>query len=309
MPGRSGKRRAGQSRPPTEGVSRDLCPPPARGAGGIGESLRVEDRGGISRTPLRPPQRCARVPVPIVEAAPLRRTPLYDLHRARGARMVAVRRLRDAGAVPGAASSPSTCIRARRPACSTSRIWARSRCAASDAARALEALVPGDLQGAGAGPHALHAAAERGRRHSRRSDGRRGIDGGLMLVVNAARKEADLAHLRRISATASTIEPQFERALLALAGTARRRGAGAARRPASRRMQFMSAAEADGRRRAVLCDPLRLYRRGRVRDVARRPETRSHVAEALLARAGGRADRARRPRYAAPRSRALPLRP
>ena len=46
------------------------------------------------------------------------------------------------------------------------------------------------------------------------------VDGGLMLVVNAARKEADLAHLRRHLGPGIAIEPQFERALLALQGPA-----------------------------------------------------------------------------------------
>ena len=41
-----------------------------------------------------------------------------------------------------------------------------------------------------------------------------------MLVVNAARKEADLAHLRRHLDRAVAIEPLFERALLALQGPA-----------------------------------------------------------------------------------------
>ena len=41
-----------------------------------------------------------------------------------------------------------------------------------------------------------------------------------MLVVNAARKEADLAHLRQHLGRAVAIEPQFERALLALQGPA-----------------------------------------------------------------------------------------
>src|SRR3954468_4259640 len=42
------KAAGGTSRPSTEGVSRDPCPPPVQGAGARGESLRVEDRGGIS---------------------------------------------------------------------------------------------------------------------------------------------------------------------------------------------------------------------------------------------------------------------
>ncbi len=44
------------------------------------------------------------------------------------------------------------------------------------------------------------------------------LDGGLMLVVNASRKEADLAHLRQNLGREIAIEPQFERALLALQG-------------------------------------------------------------------------------------------
>ena len=69
------------------------------------------------------------------------------------------------------------------------------------------------------------------------------IDGGLMLVVNASRKEADLAHLRRNLGSEVAIEPQFERALLALQGPA---AAAVLARLADAdvaRMPFMSAAE------------------------------------------------------------------
>jgi aminomethyltransferase len=68
---------------------------------------------------------------------------------------------------------------------------------------------------------------------------------GLMLVVNAACKEADLAHLRANLDPAVAIEPLFERALLALQGPAaaavlaRVAGGGAIEQ-----MAFMSAAEA-----------------------------------------------------------------
>ena len=44
------------------------------------------------------------------------------------------------------------------------------------------------------------------------------IEGGLTLVVNASRKEADLAHLRQNLGREIAIEPQFERALLAVQG-------------------------------------------------------------------------------------------
>ncbi len=43
-------------------------------------------------------------------------------------------------------------------------------------------------------------------------------DDGLMLVVNAACKEADLAHIKAYLDPAVTVEPRFERALLALQG-------------------------------------------------------------------------------------------
>src|SRR5439155_3449493 len=46
------------------------------------------------------------------------------------------------------------------------------------------------------------------------------IGDGLMLVVNASRKEADFAHLAAHLNSAVTIEPRFERALLALQGPA-----------------------------------------------------------------------------------------
>ena len=59
----------------------------------------------------------------------------------------------------------------------------------------------------------------------------------------------------------------------------------------------------------VACLPLGLHGRGRLRDLACRRPTPSAVAERAARRAGGEADRARRARFAAPRSRPLPLRP
>src|SRR5258708_28384729 len=70
----------------------------------------------------------------------------------------------------------------------------------------------------------------------------RRLEDGLMLVVNAARKEADLAHLQARLDRAITIETRFERALLALQGPAA--AAVLARFAAGvDRMPFMSAAE------------------------------------------------------------------
>src|SRR5712671_1205680 len=115
----------------------------------------------------------------------------------------------------------------------------------AEAARALEALVPGDLQ----------ALAPRQMRYTLLLNDRGGIlddlmatrvpeeaGDGLMLVVNAACKEADLAHLQAYLDRAVAIEPQFERALLALQGPAA--AAVLARFAAGvERMAFMSAAE------------------------------------------------------------------
>src|SRR5437016_2949295 len=111
----------------------------------------------------------------------------------------------------------------------------------AEAARALEALVPGDLQ----------ALAPRQMRYTLLLNDRGGIlddlmatrlEDGLMLVVNAACKKADLAHLRAHLDRAVTIEPQFERALLALQGPAA--AAVLARFTAGvERMPFMSAGE------------------------------------------------------------------
>src|SRR5881227_661361 len=114
----------------------------------------------------------------------------------------------------------------------------------ADAARALEALVPGDLQ----------ALTPRQMRYTLLLNDRGGIlddlvatrlEDGLALVVNAACKEADLAHLRARLDRAVGIEPQFERALLALQGPAAAavlaRLAGGS---AVEQMAFMSAAEA-----------------------------------------------------------------
>ena len=50
----------------------------------------------------------------------------------------------------------------------------------------------------------------------------------LLLVVNAACKDADLAHLQKHLAAACEIEPMFSRGLLALQGPQAAAGAGAA---------------------------------------------------------------------------------
>jgi len=112
----------------------------------------------------------------------------------------------------------------------------------ASAGRALEALVPGDLRG----------LMPRRMRYTLLLNETGGIlddliatrvDDGVMLVVNAARKDADLAHLQANLDPAVAVEPHFERALLALQGP---EAAAVLARFASgiERMAFMSAADA-----------------------------------------------------------------
>src|SRR3954447_21921963 len=110
------------------------------------------------------------------------------------------------------------------------------------AARALERLVPGDLQSLAPGRmrYTLLLNDSGGILDDLMATR---VEGGLMLVVNASRKDEDLAHLRQKLGREIAIEPQFERALLALQGPmaapvlARLAGDGIERMP------FMSAAE------------------------------------------------------------------
>jgi len=179
------------------------------------------------------------------EAAPLRRTPLYDLHLARGARMVAFAGYAMPVQYPSGIIAEHLHTRAKAGLFDVSHMG-QIRLRGAAAARALEALVPGDLQG----------LAPRQMRYTLLLDEAGGIlddliatqlDDGLLLVVNAARKEADLAHLQTHLDSAVAVEPRFERALLALqgpeAGAVLARFAGGIANGVER-MAFMSAAEA-----------------------------------------------------------------
>ncbi len=150
------------------------------------------------------------------EAAPLRHTPLYDLHLARGARMVAFAGYAMPVQYPSGIIAEHLHTRAKAGLFDVSHMG-QIRLRGAAAARALEALVPSDLQG----------LAPRQMRYTLLLDEAGGIlddliatrlDDGLLLVVNAARKEADLAHLQAHLGSAVAVEPRFERALLALQG-------------------------------------------------------------------------------------------
>jgi glycine cleavage system T protein (aminomethyltransferase) len=176
-----------------------------------------------------------------VEAAPLRRTPLYDLHRARGARMVPFAGYEMPVQYPGGIIAEHLHTREKAGLFDVSHMG-QIALRGERAAQALEILVPGDLQSLAPGRmrYTLLLNEAGGILDDLMATR---LDGGLMLVVNAARKEADMAHLRQNLGPGIEIEPQFERALLALQGP---QAAAVLARLADQgvaRMQFMSAAE------------------------------------------------------------------
>jgi aminomethyltransferase len=174
------------------------------------------------------------------EAAPLRRTPLYDLHCARGARIVAFAGYEMPVQYPSGIIAEHLHTRAKAGLFDVSHMGQIAL--RGDAAAALEALVPGDLQSLAPGRM----------RYTLLLNEAGGIlddlmvtrvDGGLMLVVNAACKDADLAHLQERLGRGIAIEPHFDRGLLALQGP---EAAAVLARFSSgvERIPFMSAVEA-----------------------------------------------------------------
>jgi aminomethyltransferase len=178
------------------------------------------------------------------DSPPLRRTPLYDLHVARGARMVPFAGYEMPVQYPTGIIAEHLHTRAKAGLFDVSHMG-QIALRGNAAARALEELVPGDLQ----------ALAPGRMRYTLLLNEIGGIiddlmatrvpnggGAGLLLVVNASRKEHDLAHLKQHLDINIEIEPRFERALLALQGPA---AAVVLARltPGIDRMPFMSAAD------------------------------------------------------------------
>jgi aminomethyltransferase len=152
-------------------------------------------------------------------AGPLKRTPLYDLHRALGARLVPFAGYEMPVQYPTGILAEHAQTRTAAGLFDVShmgqvRLTARP---GHDAAQALETLVPGDIAGLQPGEQ----------RYTQFTNDAGGILDDLMvtstgdhllLVVNAACKDADLAHLRTHLSAACEIEPMFSRGLLALQG-------------------------------------------------------------------------------------------
>ncbi len=200
------------------------------------------------------------------------------------------------------------------PACSTSPTWARRFSTGPDAAAGARERWCPPTSSASRPAAALHAAAQRGRRHPRRPDGHapaRAIRArsGCCSSSTPRCKEADFAHICARSCRSVRLDA---RSTTARCSPCRgRKAAEVARRPRSRRRRlpfmgwrqstFEGVAASSSRAPAI---PARTVSRSRYA----RQRARA-FANALLADAEVEADRPRRARFAAARGRALPLRP
>lgn len=152
-------------------------------------------------------------------AGPLKRTPLYALHRELGARIVPFAGYEMPVQYPTGILAEHAQTRTAAGLFDVShmgqvRLTARP---GHGAAKALETLVPGDIAGLQPGQQ----------RYTQFTNDQAGILDDLMvtstgdhllLVLNAACKDADLAHLQKHLAAACEVEPMFSRGLLALQG-------------------------------------------------------------------------------------------
>jgi aminomethyltransferase len=149
----------------------------------------------------------------------LKRTPLYDLHRELGARLVPFAGYEMPVQYPTGILAEHAQTRTAAGLFDVShmgqvRLTARP---GQHAARALEMLVPGDIAG-------LQPGQQRYTQFTNRAGGIlddlmvTSTGDHLLLVVNAACKDDDLAHLQTHLGAACEIEPMFSRGLLALQG-------------------------------------------------------------------------------------------
>jgi aminomethyltransferase len=148
----------------------------------------------------------------------LHRTPLHDLHKSLGAKMVPFAGYDMPVQYAAGIMAEHLHTRARAGLFDVSHMG-QVRLDGAGAAQALEALVPSDV--AGLAPGRM--------RYTLLTNDSAGILDDLMvtnagdhllLVVNASRKRDDIAHLRRHLAGRATLTPLDDRALLALQGPA-----------------------------------------------------------------------------------------
>ena len=172
----------------------------------------------------------------------LKRTPLYALHKELGARLVPFAGYEMPVQYPTGILAEHAQTRERAGLFDVGHMG-QVRLTAKvghTAAKALEALVPGDIAGLLPGQQ----------RYTQFTNDRGGILDDLMvtstgdhllLVINAACKDADLAHLQKYLAASCEVEAMFARGLLALQGP---QAAQALARlvPAAAAMKFMTGA-------------------------------------------------------------------
>ena len=152
-------------------------------------------------------------------SGPLKRTPLYDLHRELGARLVPFAGYEMPVQYPTGILAEHAQTRTAAGLFDVShmgqvRLTAKS---GHDVAKALETLVPGDIAG-------LQPGQQRYTQFTNETGGMlddlmvTSTGDHLLVVLYAACKDADLAHLQKHLASACEIEPMFSRGLLALQG-------------------------------------------------------------------------------------------
>jgi glycine cleavage system T protein (aminomethyltransferase) len=149
------------------------------------------------------------------DAAPLERTPLHALHVAQGARMVPFAGYEMPLHYPTGILAEHLHTRAKAGLFDVSHMGQVALRGVS--AAALEALVPGDLQSLPAGRLRYTLLLNDSGGIFDDLMARRTAD-GFFLVVNAARKDPDVAYLRDRLGPAVTVELFDDRALLALQG-------------------------------------------------------------------------------------------
>ncbi len=169
----------------------------------------------------------------------LKRTPLYELHRSLGAKMVAFAGYEMPVQYAGGILAEHLHTRRAAGLFDVSHMG-QVRVSGPDAAAAFERLVPGDIAG-------LAPSRQRYTQFTNKAAGilddlmASRLEDGLFVVVNAACKAADLAHMQASLEGAAEVKALDDRALLALQGPAAAEVL-ARLAPACREQRFMSLA-------------------------------------------------------------------
>lgn len=176
------------------------------------------------------------------DTAGLARTPLHALHLELGARMVAFAGYEMPLQYPGGILAEHRQCRDAAALFDVSHMGQAWLAAETDAAAALETLVPGDIAGLAPGEMRYTLLLnDEGGAIDDLIVARPGSAERLSLIVNAARKAQDYRHIGERLAGRARLEPAEGLALLALQGP-RAEGALAALCPAARGLRFMSSA-------------------------------------------------------------------